>query len=149
MVTGPYLDELAAAGQITSVRHFGWGGLIDYSKLTMGAEDFTQESLELVCDGAFNEKVVRQYRENYSHLHSVVFCGTVKQAADIHQKFKGAGIVAGLIVGTTSQKERDSIYEQYKNGEIKVLVGVSVFTEGFDAPICNAAVFAYPTASAG
>jgi superfamily II DNA or RNA helicase len=147
LVTGPYLDELAVAGQITPVRHFGWGGLIDYSKMSMGAEDFTQESLEMVCDETLNDKIVLEYTRRYSHLHSVLFCGTVKQATDIHQRLNGAGISSGLIVGTTSNRERDSIYEQYEDGRIKVLVGVSVFTEGFDAPICNAAVLAYPTAS--
>lgn len=147
LVAGPYLDELATAGQITPVRHFGWGGLIDYSKLFMGREDFTQDSLEMVCDEALNEKVVAEYRRRYSHLHSVIFCGTVKQATNIHARFNGAGLKAGLIVGTTSSKERDSIYKQYEDGKIKVLVGVSVFTEGFDAPICDTAVLAYPTAS--
>jgi superfamily II DNA or RNA helicase len=147
LVTGPYLDELAAVGEITPVRHFGWGGLIDYSKLSMGAEDYTQESLEMVCDEALNEKIVTEYRCRYSHHNSVVFCGTVKQATDIHARFNGAGLKAGLIVGTTSSKERDSIYKQYEDGKIKVLVGVSVFTEGFDAPICDTVVLAYPTAS--
>ncbi len=72
LVVGPYLDELAAAGQITPVRHFGWGGLIDYSKLTMGAEDYTTESLELVCDGAFNEKVVLQYRYSLTTIEQLL-----------------------------------------------------------------------------
>jgi superfamily II DNA or RNA helicase len=147
LVVGPYLDELAATGEITPVRHFGWGGLIDYSKLSMGADDYTTESLELVCDGAFNDRIVSEYTRRYSHLNSVVFCGTVKQATDMYQRLSNAGILCGLIVGTTSSRERESIYEQYEDGRLKVLIGVSVFTEGFDAPICNAAVLAYPTAS--
>ncbi|GJD18892.1 hypothetical protein RIVM261_038480 [Rivularia sp. IAM M-261] len=147
LVVGPYLDELATLGEVTPVRHFGWGGLIDYSKLTMGADDYTAESLELVCDATFNEKVVLEYKRHYGHLNSVVFCGTVKQATDVYTQLNNAGLRAGLIVGTTSSKERDDLYEQYNAGIIKALVGVSVFTEGFDAPICNAAVLAYPTAS--
>ncbi len=147
LVVGPYLDELAALGWVTPVRHFGWGGLIDYSKLTMGIDDYTAESLELVCDATFNEKVVLEYSRHYAHLNSVVFCGTVKQAEDIYQRLNNAGLRVGLIVGTTSSKQRDYLYEQYDAGILQVLVGVSVFTEGFDAPICNAAVLAYPTAS--
>lgn len=57
------------------------------------------------------------------------------------------GVTAELVLGHTDKDDRKRIVSRYKDGITQVLVGVGVFTEGFDAPNTAVVAVARPTKS--
>lgn len=52
-----------------------------------------------------------------------------------------------IVTGKTSKKERESLLERFKRGEVKVIANVGVLTTGFDYPELDTVVMARPTRS--
>lgn len=78
----------------------------------------------------------------------LVFAAGVAHAEKLTAAFNAyAGVTAELVVGTTDRDERKRRVERYKRRDTQVLVGVGVFTEGFDAPGTHAVAIARPTKS--
>ncbi|MGA1256457.1 MAG: DEAD/DEAH box helicase family protein [Candidatus Nanopelagicaceae bacterium] len=147
-VEAPFPRELMSMGHLCEAKVFTWKGLIDRSKLKVGKEgDYTQESLKLVCDERFNESVVKTFKEDFSDRKAIAFCANVDQARDLAQQFNNSGIVSEVIVGDTSETERQDIYHKFRVGEIQVVCSVAVLCEGFDEPSCDCAIIARPTKS--
>ena len=52
-----------------------------------------------------------------------------------------------IVSGTTPQKERERILQDFKSGKIKVVANVGVLTTGFDFPALDTVLMARPTMS--
>jgi DNA repair protein RadD len=87
------------------------------------------------------------YGANYSSI--LIFCVSVKHATILQAALRDNNIEAAVVTGETPQDERDATIAAYKAGEIKHLIGVDVFLEGFDAPNTNMIVCLRPTKSRG
>lgn len=79
----------------------------------------------------------------------LVFTAFTKEARQLVSKLQGIGINAAIVTGETNKKERESILEGFKNGEIKVVANVGVLTTGFDYPALDTIILARPTKSLG
>jgi DNA repair protein RadD len=77
----------------------------------------------------------------------IVFALSVQHAHLLVELLLINGVQAKCIDGTTSEYDRTKSIEDYKRGEIKVLLNYGVLTTGFDAPITKAVVIARPTTS--
>lgn len=73
----------------------------------------------------------------------LVFTRFLKEAERLTWSIPGAAIVSG----ETPKKERESILEAFKAGEIPVVANVGVLTTGFDYPELDTIVMARPTMS--
>lgn len=75
----------------------------------------------------------------------MIFTSSVNHAIEIMKCLPP--LVAALVTGETSSKERDEIIAAFKAGKIKFLVNVSVLTTGFDAPHVDVIAILRPTES--
>lgn len=75
--------------------------------------------------------------------HVLVFCSTVDQATSLQQQIEGSAVVTAK----TKKKEREQIIEEFRNGTIKTVFNVGVFTTGFDFPELDGIVLLRPTKS--
>lgn len=73
----------------------------------------------------------------------LVFCATVSQAENLQEKIPEAQIVTGK----TSKKEREKMIEEFRSGELKVILNVGVLLIGFDKPDLRNIVICRPTRS--
>lgn len=80
---------------------------------------------------------------------AIVFCSTVAHANQTAAEFESAGISSVVIVGDTKRAVRDSIRQRVTAGEVRVLVGVAVFLEGFDLPAVDTVILARPFSVVG
>ncbi|MDO8428085.1 MAG: ERCC4 domain-containing protein, partial [Candidatus Diapherotrites archaeon] len=97
-------------------------------------EQFTQNSKSRIL-------VFNQYRDNLSHIvQELENIKGVNACAFIGQASKGK--TKGL-----SQKKQVQILNEFKEGDINVLVSTSVGEEGLDVPACDLVVFFEPVAS--
>ncbi len=101
-------------------------------------------------------------KEEEEHLHAIakpsldeangrpllVFASGCTHAEKLTAAFNAYdGVSAELVLGHTDKEARKEIVARYKSGDTRVLVGVGVFTEGFDAPNTAVVAVARPTKS--
>jgi superfamily II DNA or RNA helicase len=148
VVRAPYPQQLIEMGYLAASRQFGYDGLIDFRKLDTGSNgEYTQTSMQKVCDRKFNTEVVRHYMEKCPERKAIIFCAGVEQTIDLANSFQQRGIAAECIIEDTTEKERDSIFERFHTGITHILISVYVLCEGFDEKSVQAVLLARPTKS--
>lgn len=80
--------------------------------------------------------------------HVMVFACTISHAEKIRDAFAARGHHAEVVHSQTNKLDRAAILAGFVDGNIKVLVNVSVLIEGFDAPRTDCIIMARPTKSA-
>jgi superfamily II DNA or RNA helicase len=95
-----------------------------------------------------NSLIVSAYKQHTPNQKAIVFCASVAHAEQLTQTFRLAGIPVATANGTTSKSDRSAILQLFRAGAVRVLVNVSLFTEGFDVPDTEVVVIARPTQSA-
>lgn len=131
---------------------------IDISEVTSTAGDFNQKELSKAINISYrNNLIVDAYKRMVAGKlegqfapaegHSIAFCATIKHAHDLARAFLENGIPAASVDKDTPRELRSKIVEFFKKGEIRVLCNCGVFTEGFDASICDSVLMAKPTTS--
>ena len=78
---------------------------------------------------------------------TLIFATSVEHAETIAALLQLEGIEARAVSYKTSATVRRSVVEQFRNGEVRVLVNYGVFREGFDAPKTRALIVARPVYS--
>lgn len=94
-----------------------------------------------------NDLVVNSYKIKAPEKKALVFCVDVQHVQDMTERFRDHDIQAQYIVGSTPPAERRSIIDLFRHGDVPVLVGCEVFTEGFDVPDIESIILARPTKS--
>lgn len=143
---------------------------LDFSACRTVAKDLNEGDLEDVMmggaveEGMSDEERLQALQRQEQMLHRVaaptvkesqgrptlVFCVTVAHAqrmAEVLRRYPG--ITAEVVHGKTPWEERTRLVDQFKAGIIQMLVGVGVFTEGFDAPNAAVIAMARPTKKQG
>jgi superfamily II DNA or RNA helicase len=86
-----------------------------------------------------------------SHRPTGVFVPSIAAAQAMTEAFRGAGVTAELVTGTTHPDvrgdvhKRTGIYGRVADGRTQVLVSVGVLTEGWDCPPISCITIARPT----
>lgn len=110
--------------------------------------DFSNEDI----DNTFNNQRIRSklfesYQRFASGRKGIIYAINKKHAANITELYCRHGVAAVAIDCDTPKDERENLIARFKAGEIKVLVNVEIFTEGFDCPDVNFIQLARPTKS--
>jgi DNA repair protein RadD len=77
------------------------------------------------------------------------FCVDVQHCVDVSMELRKYGLNAPCVTGKTPSKERDSIATQFKQGRIRAICNMNVYTEGFNAKSVDCIVLLRPTLSPG
>lgn len=142
-------QELIDRGYLSPIKYFtervGW----DKFKVNSTGADF-------VDDEAFKEfgrSKVQRIVDGVSYTHesadlSLTFCTSIAQAEVVSRILEEEHhIYAPVVTGKTPPIVRSKIVAGFKNGTIKHILNVGVFTTGFDAPKLNTIIMAKPTMS--
>ena len=121
--------------------------LVDRSEVSQTG-DFSNADL----DNTFNTQRIRsKLYESYKHFadgrKGIVYAINKLHAVKIAELYSSHGINAVAIDCDTPKEERQNLIELFKEGCIKVLVNVEIFTEGFDCPDISFIQLARPTKS--
>ena len=93
---------------------------------------------------AYMEQVVGEIGEDAPTL---VFATSVEHAKTVAAMLQLEGVEARAVSGETELAVRRGVVQQFREGEVKVLVNYGVFREGFDAPKTRAIIVARPVYS--
>lgn len=64
----------------------------------------------------------------------IAFCRSVREAQELAQLLKDAGISAASIDGTTESVKRAKLFRRFAKGKLKIMCNHTIFTEGVDVP---------------
>ena len=78
---------------------------------------------------------------------TLIFATSVEHAQTVAALLNTKGVTARAVSGTTDRAVRRSVVDDFRAGEINVLVNYGVFREGFDAPKTRAILVARPVYS--
>jgi superfamily II DNA or RNA helicase len=145
---------------------------LDFANVRKLAKDLNEGDLERAMMGASAEELgtddeeltpdqieARQRVEKMLHAFAdptikeaagrpgIVFCVTIDHAEKMAAVMRRYGVTAETITQKTPDDERKEINERFQNGRLQFLVGVGVFTEGYDAPRAAVIAMMRPTKS--
>lgn len=151
------ISQLQAMSVLTEVDHAVIGG----TSVRLTAEELQQaearpwlpDSVEarLAADPNRTKAILHAYRTQVrsigSDVPTLIFATSVAHAETVAAMLSLSGVAARAVSGGTETSARRNIVEQFRAGEIEVLVNYGVFREGFDAPKTRAIIVARPVYS--
>jgi len=121
----------------------------DLSSVKLTAGDFQTKALsEAVNTEKTNLITVRSWLTRArDRTSTLVFCVDVAHIISLADTFRGHGIDARYVTGTTKRGTRSATLDAFKARTFPVLLNCGVFTEGTDIPNIDCVVLARPTQS--
>ncbi|VEU20104.1 DEKNAAC100919 [Brettanomyces naardenensis] len=124
----------------------------DLSSVEVGYDgDYKMDCLAKHVDtDEINQLALKTYKhfERLKGLSStLIFCCNVEHMQNLGELFRMNGIDAQYVTGNTKMLARSDIVDDFKKGEIKVLINCGVFTEGTDLPNIDSIMLLRPTKS--
>ena len=147
MIEAITYSEAIAAGYIVRARVFA-PEMPDLSSVsTRGGEYDQAELAALLCNQKLVGNVVDNYAGNTPGQKAVCFCVSVEHAGVVTAEFQRRGIPAVCVTGETPATERAVLMARFRTGSAKILVNVSVATEGLDVVDASVVIVDRPTHS--
>lgn len=148
IVLGKSIKELTAAGFLAPFRYYQPPAGFNKSKLKLSSTgDYTNKSITSALQSCLYGDLVSHYKRLAAGKQAVCYCHSIDAAKHAAAEFNKNGIAAAEVDGTTPRSERDELVKKFRDGAIKVMVNVNLFTEGVDLPDVDAVILARPTSS--
>lgn len=109
--------------------------------------DFSNKSIDEAIKPKIYGDAVKQYKKLAKGTNAIAYCHNVFSAKKLAEEFNNNGIKAVEVDGNTNSDVREQIITDFKNGDIKVLTNVELFTEGLDLPGVDTVIQLRPTQS--
>ena len=150
MVTGPTARELIDQGYLTDYRIFAppCDINLDGVDVSRATGDYNQKQMvSRVRRSRVVGDVVAHYLKLAPGKLGVTFATDVETAGNISQAFNAKGVPAEAVSAKTPDALRAKIVHKLRRGDLKQIVNVDIFGEGFDLPAIEVVSFARPTES--
>jgi superfamily II DNA or RNA helicase len=147
IVYGPTIAELIEQRYLSNMRYFcpPIDGLQDIHR--RGTEFNPDELDALLQRRKIYGGAIEHYREHAHNKAALVFCRSVKAAAETAQRFNDAGYAFENIDGRMSYVKRKGLIDALKAGKIQGLTSCELITYGLDVPRVEAIIMLRPTLS--
>jgi len=110
--------------------------------------DYAEQEMERVCNNdRIRAQVVETYLKYANGKKGIVYTINKTHNRTICEEFCGKGIEAVAMDSSTPKDIREKNIEDFKNGKIRIICNVNLFTEGFDCPDIEFIQLARPTRS--
>lgn len=151
------IGELIEAGYLVRPRSFtiDLGVQDELSKVKRTAVDFDMKEVESIMNKTvINEMIVDRWlgftATNGQYIscekrQTVVFCSTIQHAEDVCKAFQDRGVAAEMVDGKMGLAERREILQRFDAGFVRVIVNVSILTEGFDSQPVSCVLLCRPS----
>ncbi len=123
---------------------------IDRSKLTASHGEFTPGTVETEVTRHLRDTVADIILRTQPRKKVLIFCVSLRHCQLISEEIsRASGQQCEVVTSQTSVPQRDSVVRRFRNGEIKYLANINVFSEGFNVPDVDCIVLLRPTTSTG
>lgn len=103
--------------------------------LSLCATELSVSSMEhvyYVVDPQEKDKALFQIIELENPESAIIFCNTRRDTSYVYEYLKARGLKAGIISGEISQKDRQRVIRDLKDGKVRILVATDVAARGID-----------------
>ncbi len=149
MVVGVSMRGLIQCGYLTDYRIFAPPSDMDLSRVAVGRTG--DYSLPQLTAAARKSRIVGDVVDHYTRIAGgklgVTFVTDVQTASDLAAAYVAAGVPARAVSAKTPDRERHESTEMLARGDLKQLVNVDIFGEGYDLPAIETISMARPTES--
>jgi DNA repair protein RadD len=141
-------QQLIDQGYLSPIEYYTEQEDLSGLKVNSTGADFTSESLEKFWNNDRLRRIAQavQFSDTH-HERSLVFCSSILQAKNAQALCDGLKVQTAVVTGKTPKNERETIIREFKDGKIKHILNVGVFTTGFDMPNLDSIILARPTMS--
>jgi superfamily II DNA or RNA helicase len=148
LILGPQPKQLMDDGSLCKYKMFGGDdAVVDTEGVATRGGDYKKEEIEeriVKVQGDF----LRDLLHFNPKLHpTITVTISVEHAHRIAEEYKAHGISAEVVIGTTSDRDRDYAFERFTAGDLKVIVSVALIDEGLDLPAATCLQLIRPTRS--
>lgn len=150
LVVGPGMRHLINAGYLSDYRIFGPYTNIDLSAVTVSSTTGDYSKPKLVAAARKSQivgDVVKSYLDIAPGCIGVTFATDVQTAQEMADNYNASGVPARVVHAKTPDRERQESTEMLARGDLKQLVNVDIFGEGYDLPAIETISMARPTQS--
>jgi DNA repair protein RadD len=148
MIRGPEVKWLIEEGYLCNYIIYCPPGGVSMEGVKKSMGDFNKKEVSALYDKpTILGNTVKLYRKHVDLKRAIVFCPSVQYSEHLQNEFQDNNIRAFHVDGETDDRERDLRISQFKNDEIKLLLNVGLFGEGFDVPAIDAVIDTSPTMS--
>ena len=110
--------------------------------------EYSEKSMEEKMDiGSIRAQLLKSYLSFAKGKKGIIYAINIKHANHIGQEYEAAGFKTVSIDSQTPASQRDKYVDDFKKGEIDIIVNVDIFSEGFDCPDIEFIQLARPTRS--
>ena len=121
---------------------------VETDGLRVQAGDYVIKDLEqLMSDRAIYSDVLKSWERLARGQKTIAYCVSVKHAQETAKMFTEAGYPAVEIDGSTPQKKRAEIMQNFRDGKIMVLCNVGIISEGVSIDDVTCCLLLRPTES--
>lgn len=113
----------------------------------LGADYLESDLAKLVLDHKVMANVVKGYLNEGQDKKAILFAVNIEHSNELCARFNAEGIRAETIDATTPAPVRERLVQEFRDGLIRILCNVNIFTEGFDCPDVEVVILARPTKS--
>lgn len=151
--------------QIGYLQNLGYLAKIDHRTIDIDIDSFTDEELRKIelqgeLDNNHIDKIVESPLRNKAIVdeitkclddprkdHVLVFAASVSHCYVLKALLMMDGIRSEVVTGDLEMYSRNKIIDEFKNGDIRVLINFGVLSTGFDAPKLKSLIIARHTSS--
>lgn len=112
--------------------------------------DLPPSMLKKIGQSTSRNKLIVQHYLDYQRKYgkTIVFATNIAHCFSLSEMFKSEGISSDYIASQRhDNRSNDAVLEKYRNGDISVLIGVDMLTEGIDVPKTASVFLTRPTGS--
>lgn len=152
LCVGPTVRDLIDRGHLSDYRIFVPPQSIDLANVATSAAtgDYNATKLrEESHRSTITGDIVRDYLRFAPGKLGITFVVDVETAQEVAAQFNAAGVRAEAVSAKTPDAVRNALIDKFVSGEIRQLVNVDLFGEGFDVPGVEVVSMGRPTQSYG
>lgn len=146
LIEGHQVSWLIKHNRLSPVDYYA-PKFINVNELKTNHGEYTNNSIDDAMKPKIYGNAVKNYQKIANGTNAIAYCHNVQSAKKLAAAFDKVGISSVEVDGSTEQTKRDEIIKQFKNGKIKVLTNVELFTEGLDLPGVDTVIQLRPTKS--
>lgn len=121
---------------------------VDTSGLRVVAGDYVVSDLErLMNERGIYGDILGSYKRFADGERTIAYCVSVSHARAVAEVFRNAGYRAEAVSADTPVRERNRIFEDFKNGRIQILCNVGIISEGISIDEVTCCMLLRPTES--
>lgn len=140
------ISQLIDAGYLSRFTCYG-PDVPDLSGVRTIGGDYAEDQLAKVMgDAKLVGNIVDNWLEHGENRPTLCFCVDRAHAQDVANRFEGKGVATAYVDGFTDRVERELIGDQFRRGDVSVIVSVRTMTTGVDLPV-SCVIDAAPTKS--